>query len=204
MIRLYTGAFFILLAVFSAPAWSGQLHLFYMHGYKLDGGGGKEGEKAGYRKIISKFKDKGYLVVSEIRGDEGVNDYAEKVSKQVNKLIKSGVKPSDIIVSGYSKGAVISLISASIISNKDVRYVALAGCTDKFDVNYSKIQGKILSIYDIGDHKFGSCEDVLSNSDIVSFDEIKLNTGYGHKIFKWKKDKHIKKWMDPMVAWIEK
>ena len=203
MNRLYFSTLFIAMLMFSPLALSVQVHLFYMHGYKLDGGGGKEGEKKGYRKIIKKFKNKGYQVISEIRGNEGVEEYAEKVSNQVNDLIKSGVNPSDIVVSGFSKGAVISLISSTLIKNKDVRYVALAGCTDRFDVDYSKIQGRILSIYDLDDTKFGSCKDVLSNSDVVSFDEISLNTGRGHKVFKKKKDKWIRKWMEPMVTWIE-
>ncbi len=203
MKRLFFSHIFIAILIFSPLALAGQVHLFYMHGYRLDGGGGKEGEKIGYKKIINKFKNKGYQVVSEIRGNQSVDEYAEKVSTQVNDLIKSGVNPSDIVVSGFSKGAVISLVSATLIKNKDVRYVALAGCTDRFDVDYSKIQGRILSIYDLGDTKFGSCKDVLSNSDVVSFDEISLDTGRGHKIFKKKKDKWIKKWMKPMVSWIE-
>ncbi|MCP3850059.1 MAG: hypothetical protein GY694_07465 [Gammaproteobacteria bacterium] len=41
-----------------------------------------------------------------------------------------------------------------------------------------------MSIYDVGDNKFGSCRQNLSGIVGVKFEEIKLNTGHGHKIFK--------------------
>ncbi len=194
--------FAILILLFTYPAHANKIHLFYMHGSNLDGGGGKKGEKKGYHKIISKLKGNGFHVISEIRPRGTVDEYALKVANKVNGLIENGVKPTDIVVSGFSKGAVISLISAALIGNPDVKYVPLAGCTDMFDVEYERIKGNILSIYDVDDHKFGSCEDLIQNNNSVKLTEIKIDSGHGHKIFKRKKDKLIRVWMKPMIDWM--
>ncbi|MCP4266596.1 MAG: hypothetical protein GY777_13680, partial [Candidatus Brocadiaceae bacterium] len=73
---------------------------------------------------------------------------------------------------------------------------------DMFDVEYERIKGNILSIYDVDDHKFGSCEDLIQNNNSVKLTEIKIDSGHGHKIFKRKKDKLIRVWMKPMIDWM--
>ena len=61
--------------------------------------------------------------------------------------------------------------------------------------------GRILSIYDLEDEKFGSCAAILGGNKNVRFKEIELNTGKGHKLFRIPKEKFIEQWRDPLLEW---
>ena len=81
----------------------------------------------------------------------------------------------------------------------------LAGCSDdlnsKYGVDPTKAIGRILSIYDADDEKFGSCYGTINESDKVKFKEIELESGKGHKLFRIPKEKFIEQWRDPLVEW---
>jgi hypothetical protein len=119
--------------------------------------------------------------------------------------MEMGVPAKNITVSGFSKGSVIALAVSGAVQNPEVNYVLLAGCSDflndKYQVDASLASGRILSIYDKGDEKFGSCKSMIKKSDSVKFKEKKLNTGKGHKLFKIPKEKFIKEWRDPLLKW---
>ena len=182
------------------PDASGK-YIFYLHGSVEE----TEGSTEKYTSALNAIASSSAIVISEVRGDTDPATYAEKVKEQVNMLISKGVSPKNITISGYSKGAVIALASAGTIKNPEVNYVLLAGCSgelnSKYDVDPAKAIGRILSIYDADDDKFGSCYGTITASDKVTFEEIELTSGKGHKLFRIPKDKFIQQWRDPLVEW---
>ena len=81
--------------------------------------------------------------------------------------------------------------------------MALAGCSDYFEIEYDEIVGQVLSIYNTQDEKFGSCTGYIRSSQTVRFKEITLDSAKGHKLFRIGKDKFIKQWLKPMNKWVE-
>lgn len=177
--------------------------LFYLHGRIVEIKGIRPvSERFGayeYEKIIEALKDRGFFVISEARGrNTHAGQYAKKVVSQVNRLLQAGVPPSNITVVGASKGAFIAMIVSTMLQNKEVNFVFLAGCADsvrKFDLDF---YGNILSIYDEKDQLVGSCQGFFDNSTGINrHKEIKLKVGTGHGIIY----KPLKEWIDPVVQW---
>jgi hypothetical protein len=113
-------------------------------------------------------------------------------------LLEAGVPASNITVVGASKGAFISMMASTMLQNKEINFVFLAGCSDgirKFDLNF---YGNILSIYDEKDQLVGSCQNYFKQSlGINRQKEIVLKIGTGHGIVY----KPLKEWIDPVVQW---
>src|SRR5690606_37943326 len=62
-----------------------------------------------YKKIISKFENSGFKVISEKReGNVKSRKYAVKIVTQIDSLIKNGTEPKKITVVGTSKGGYIA------------------------------------------------------------------------------------------------
>lgn len=179
-----------------------EKYVFYLHGSAEE----SDGDSEKYQAAVDAISENVDNVISEIRGDTDPNSYAEKIKKQVNTLISKGVPAKNITVSGFSKGSIITLAAAGAINNPAVNYVLLAGCSDelneKYNVDTSKAAGRIYSIYDSGDEKFESCEGTIKPSATLKFEEIDLDSGKGHKVFRIPKDKFIEQWRDPMTDWI--
>lgn len=180
------------------PDSSGR-YIFYLHGSAEE----ENGSSGKYEAAVEAIAEYDATVVSEVRGDTAPNVYAANLASQVNALIDAGVPAGHITVSGYSKGSVIALAAAAAIANPEVNYVLLAGCSeylnDKYGVAAGKAVGRILSVYDSGDDKFGSCAGIVPGSALQ--DEVELDSGKGHKLFRIPKDKFIRQWRDPLVAW---
>ncbi len=179
-----------------------EKYVFYLHGSAEETDGDSEKYQAAVDAISSNVDN----VISEVRGDTDPNSYAEKIKQQVNTLISKGVPAKNITVSGFSKGSIITLAAAGSINNPEVNYVLLAGCSeelnDKYSVDAAKAVGHIYSIYDSGDEKFESCEETIKPSAKLKFEEIDLDSGKGHKVFRIPKEKFIEQWRDPMTDWI--
>lgn len=184
----------------SAPDSSAK-YIFYLHGSVEE----NEGSTYKYEAAVEAIAESDAEVISEIRDDTDPNDYAKKLKNQVDGLISKGVPAGNITVSGFSKGSIIALAAAGVIQNPGVNYVLLAGCSDylndKYSVDTEKAVGRILSIYDSEDEKFGSCSGMISGSDKLKFEEIELDSGKGHKLFRIPKEKFIEQWRDPLVDW---
>ena len=184
----------------SNPDASGK-YIFYLHGSVEE----DEGSTEKYEMALEAIAESSAIVISEVREDTNPDTYADKLKNQVNVLIRKGVPAKNITVSGFSKGSIITLVTAGVIQNSDVNYVLLAGCSgylnQKYGVDPKKAEGRILSIYDSGDEKFGSCSGVINNSDRVRFEEYELDSGKGHKLFRIPKEKFIEQWRDPLVGW---
>lgn len=176
-------------------------YIFYLHGSAEESGG----STVKYQEAVNAIATGSATVISEVRGDTDPNSYAERLGKQVNNLLSHGVPASNITISGFSKGAIITLAAAGVINRPDINYVFLAGCSeelnDKYDVDASQVVGRILSIYDSDDEKFGSCEGILKPSNKLIFEEIALDSGKGHKLFRIPKEKFIQLWRDPLLEW---
>ena len=182
------------------PDKSGR-YIFYLHGSVEE----SEGSTDKYDTAVDAIAGGSATVISEVRDDTDPNEYAKKLKGQVSSLISKGVPASNITVSGFSKGAIIALAASSVINNPDVNYVLLAGCSDdlneKYNVDPTKAVGRILAIYDSGDEKFGSCDGEVNASKKVTFEEVELDSGKGHKLFRIPKDKFIEQWCDPLLSW---
>lgn len=179
-----------------------EKYVFYLHGSAEEADGDSEKYQAAIDAISSNVDN----VISEVRSDTDPNSYAEKIKHQVNTLISKGVPAKNITVSGFSKGSIITLAAAGTINNPEVNYVLLAGCSedlnDKYSVDASKAVGRIYSIYDSGDEKFESCEETIKPSAKLKFEEIDLDSGKGHKVFRIPKEKFIEQWRDPLIEFI--
>ena len=181
-----------------------EKYVFYLHGSAEE----SDGDSEKYQAAVEAISDNVDNVISEVRGDTDPNSYAEKIKKQVNTLISKGVPAKNITISGFSKGSIIALAAAGTINNPNINYALLAGCSEdlneKYNVGSSKAAGKIYSIYDSDDEKFESCEETIKPSVKVKFDEIDLESGKGHKIFRIPKEKFISQWRDPLIEWINR
>lgn len=201
---------------FSLPSFAGDIlssvpsnpdkdskYIFYLHGSVEE----SEGHTDKYETAVEAISDSDAIIISEVRGPTDPGTYSDSITKQIDTLLTSGVPAENITISGFSKGAVITLAVASKVNNKSINYVLLAGCSanlnGKYGIDASKASGRILSIYDSDDSKFGSCDDVLKESDNLSFEEVGLNSGKGHKVFRIPKEKFIELWRDPLVDWAD-
>jgi hypothetical protein len=198
-VALMTGSFGI--------AHAADKHLFYVHGCCVKD---KDDPKVkAYEKIVQELRNSGFDVVFELRtadvGDSApqVNAYATKIADQVRAMIAKGTAPEDITVAGYSLGSMTTLVTSALIDNPKVNFVLLAGCPIKpaipVTIDYTKIKGRVLSITDTKDEKFGSCNGRLPEG--ITYKEIVLNSGEGHAVFRLTDEKNLKLWKEPLVAW---
>ncbi len=184
-----------------------RYYLFFMHGKIVEKKGLPASSKRygdyEYQDMLDIFASHGFNVISEARGSgTDVHDYAYEVAKQVEKLIDMGVPASHITVSGFSKGGRITMVVSSLLSDKNINYVVLAGCRLSNRYNYDlNPSGRVLSIYDSSDDTFGSCSEVFSEGkDNLFTNEIILDTGDGHGVFYTP----INEWVMPIMSWAKK
>ena len=191
----------LLMSGFACAAQASEKYLFYMHGCCIN----KLGSGA-YETIVKELKSDGFNVIFELRDDDSnaaLQAAVAKVAEQVKSLLAKGTAPEDITVSGYSLGSVITLLASIAIANPKVNYVLLAGCPGRgarsFDIDYAKVQGRVLSIVDIKDDRFGSCKQRLPVSVLQK--EVEIDSGYGHPVFRYTDEKNMKLWKEPLEAW---
>jgi hypothetical protein len=133
--------------------------------------------------------------------------FAQTVASQVRTLIGRGATAGRITVVGHSKGGLIALLAASMVSLKDVRYVILAGCGkrgSRFRRGYTQFldgrtigaAGDVLSLYDAADHTAGTCREIFDRADFTG-DEMILDTRRGHGLFYTPETV----WLEPVVRW---
>ena len=190
----------IMLSLLSGASHA-QKYFFYLHGKIVeDQGVGAVAPGYGayeYEHILQAFRKEQFTVMSEVRAkNTDPETYARKVVRQIDSLLKTGVKPNKITVLGASKGSVIAQYVSSILKNKDVNFVFMAGCSgDGGGVNFC---GNILSIYEKSDG-VGSCNDLKnkSSNSIPHYKEIELNTGLRHGFLY----KPLPEWVAPSVQW---
>ena len=179
-------------------------YLFWMHGVGLEERGPDHIRVKNYERIIEVLASNGFFVITEHRDAVVIESYAKMVAEQVRELLKKGVLPQNITVSGYSKGSLIAAATAVELGNPKINFALVSGCTDRYNLNYSNIKGRILSIYDKGDEGWFSCADRINANDPgVVFKELEILMGKGHKGFRIPKSKFMNKWQAPLFAWVK-
>jgi len=204
-VTLFSGLLFA--AGFSHTASAAEKYLIYMQGCCIKQTNGAIAKD--YKTIAQKLQDSGFNVFFELRtsdatdSDAQVQAYAAKVAEHVQALLAKGVAPEDITVSGFSLGSVTTLVASGLIGNPKVNYVLLAGCpgnsTIPVSIDFTKVSGRVLSIVDSKDDKFGSCVGKLPNA--ATFKEVTLDSGEGHKVFRLTDETNLKLWKEPLESW---
>lgn len=203
--RMHVLAVLALISGFTSSTLAAEKHLFYINGCCVHGPSDDKADA--YEKIANNLRESGLNVVFEMRYDdsnERIQQDVEKVTGQVKALLANGTAPEDITVSGYSLGSAMTLFAAIAIANPKVNYVLLAGCPGPnarhFDIDYARVEGRVLAITETNDDRFGSCAGKFSPA--VTFKEVTLDSGEGHKLFRIARDSQIRLWKEPLQAWV--
>ncbi|WP_083189993.1 hypothetical protein [Chryseobacterium artocarpi] len=210
----FKNIYIIILTVFSFITYGQKSELkqkqyiFFLHNKFLEGHSGDEAHpKYGiveYEKMLHELKDSSNIVLFEKRKpntDPAV--YALKIKKQIDQLIKKGIKAENIAVVGTSQGGYIAQYISYYAKNPELKFVFIgASFKDdslEKDENF-RLYGKILSITEKSDdgHVPLSKEERFIRSDIKSFKEIELNTGLNHGFL----FKALDAWIIPTKEWI--
>jgi len=158
--------------------------------------------KAEYNEIVASYKKDNFVVFSEKRKkNTNAARYAEKVVKQINKLIKKGISPNKITVIGTSKGGYIAQYVSTYLANPDVNFVFI-GCfrdSDIQEIPDINFCGNILTIYEKSDI-YGvdaSKRKETSKLKINHFKQVELNTNLKHGFLY----KALDEWIVPSKKW---
>jgi hypothetical protein len=183
-----------------------QRYLFFLHNKFIEENdlnvAHPEYGKAEYNEILTSFRKDNFIVYSEIRKkNTNAYDYAEKIAKQINKLLKKGVPPNKITVIGTSKGGYIAQYVSTFVANPDMNFVFIGSFMDTDieqipDINYC---GNILTIYEKSDIYGVSAikRKETSTLKINHFKEVELNTNLKHGFLY----KALDLWIVPCKKW---
>ncbi|HLL77444.1 MAG TPA: hypothetical protein VK421_19470 [Pyrinomonadaceae bacterium] len=186
-------------------------YLFYLHGRIIEVQGVRpRHERHGfyeYEEILRTLAARGFHVISEPRpADTEHVEYARKVVGQINRLLAAGVPARDVTVVGASKGGAIAVFTSTLLKNRDVNFVVLAGCGASGPYRQHKVDlhGRVLSIYDTADEFGGpegggvSCAKYYKQSTgLKESRELAIKLGVGHGLLY----KPFREWVDPAVEW---
>ncbi|MDN5201976.1 hypothetical protein QQ008_11395 [Fulvivirgaceae bacterium BMA10] len=184
-----------------------EKYIFYLHGGIVqDQGANAVSPYYGayeYYHILDTLSNHGFNIISEVRPkDTKEEQYARKVSEQIDTLLNYEVPSDNITVVGASLGAYITIEIAAIRKSDKLRYAILGLCSeyalDYFSKYKNHLCGDFLSIYEKTDQK-GSCMDILIQHPCKSgIKEIRLNMGTGHGFLY----KPYPEWVHPLIDWI--
>ena len=142
-------------------------------------------------------------MICEIRG-KGIDDsvYVNKISNQVDSLLKTGVNTKKILIVGASSGRSIVLGLSSKLKMETMKYVIMGGCRPETYKDYlnTELYGQFLSVIEATD-PHGTCYMIFDKRNHVKdYQEITLHTGLSHGfIYKGRKE-----WIEPIVHWFER
>ena len=202
---LILGIFFSLLISCNTSIQSKKKYIYYLHGRIIEIQGkdaiSEQYGKYEFDSIVTALSDKDHIVIAKVR-TENVDyiDYANKISKEIDSLVKIGIEPVNITIIGASKGAII----ASHISDRNlnpINYVLLAGNNVYQEKNnHWKFHGQVLCFYDLSDTIAGGNYDYWKNRENFTnkFEQIELKTHLGHGFLY----KPLKEWIEPTRKWI--
>jgi len=186
----------------ASPDPSGR-YVFYLHGGVVTGSDGrpftKEFGPYEYRAILKRFSDDGFVVISEIRPDDGdPGRYAGKVASWISQLRKSGVSSSRISVVGASMGGVIAAHVSALLDDPGISYVILAGLYDDEPERSLVLHGRLLSIHDEADTHRIVPGAYFHRSALAQSRSIVTKTGLGHGLIYTVQSA----WYDATLNWI--
>lgn len=181
-------------------------YLFYIHGAIIEDQGiyavSPEFGPYEYTEILEYLANAGFNVIGEIRGPTPDPDlYSDKIIESIQQLKNHGVKSRNITIMGFSKGAGLTIHTASKLQDQEINYILIAICdklTDQDPILY--LSGRVLSIYESSDPLGTSCQNLVNRSPAVtSFHEIELTTGKKHGAF-YTADSL---WLDQVIIWLD-
>lgn len=184
----------------------GKRYLFYLHGLIIEEAGVRpQSEEHGYYEyqlILEELARQGFVVISEARPKgTRIEPYAENIASQVKRLLANGVPPGNISVVGASKGGVIGAYVSTMLREKGINYVFLAGLFEKCLVDENlKLYGKVLSIHDRSDKLSITPALYFQRSEgLGEFKEIVLGLDVGHGLIY----RPYRQWLDPLLEWVK-
>ncbi|WP_427873143.1 alpha/beta hydrolase [Flavobacterium sp. MMS24-S5] len=211
MKRIFQSLIFAFSILFSISGFSqtkneDQRYIFFFHNKFVEENDlnavHPEYGRAEYNEILESFRKDNFIVFSEKRKkNTNSAEYAEKIAKQIKKLIKKGVPPNHITVIGTSQGGYIAQYVSTYLSNPDVNFVFI-GCFRDVDIQEIpdiNFCGNILTIYEKSDIYGVSAikRKETSKCKIDHFKEIELNTGLKHGFLY----KAADNWIAPSKKW---
>lgn len=211
MKRIFQSLIFAFSILFSISGFSqtkneDQRYIFFFHNKFVEENDlnavHPEYGRAEYNEILESFRKDNFIVFSEKRKkNTNSAEYAEKIAKQIKKLIKKGVPPNHITVIGTSQGGYIAQYVSTYLSNPDVNFVFI-GCFRDIDIQEIpdiNFCGNILTIYEKSDIYGVSAikRKETSKCKIDHFKEIELNTGLKHGFL----FKAADNWIAPSKKW---
>lgn len=182
-------------------------YIYYLHGRIIEIQGknavSEEFGKYEFDEIVNALRVPNSEVIAEVR-TENVDylNYANKVSKQIDSLIKKGTAARNITVVGASKGAIIAS-NISHINHNPINYVLLAGNNDYQEQhNEWKFHGQVLCFYDDSDNIAGKNYNFWKSREnfTTKFEQIKVDKNLGHGFLY----KPHKEWIVPTKKWVLK
>lgn len=182
-------------------------YLFYLHGLIVEEAGIRpRSEEHGYYEyqlILEALAREGFVVISEARskGTE-IKAYADTLAAQIKALLAKKVPPGNITVVGASKGGIISAYVSTMLREKGINFVILAGLFEKCLVDESlKVYGNVLSIHDRSDKQSMTPSLYFQRSEgNGKFKAIILSLDIGHGLIY----RPYREWLDPLVEWVSK
>jgi dienelactone hydrolase len=181
-------------------------YLFYMHGRIVELRGrnaaSKEHGRYQYDDIVKALADRGFVVISEVRPANTTVEYGRKVAGRVRALMAAGVAPSNIAVTGFSKGGFLTIVTAAVLGEPKVNFVIMAGCGigpyEQILREFApQMKGRVLSLYDRADREAASCREAFRRAPGLEHKEVELVTGVGHGLFYAPR----REWLDPVSDW---
>lgn len=154
-----------------------------------------------YNAILDSLRKAGFNVHSEVRAaNTDISDYARKIKTEIETLISTSVKASDITVIGASKGAMIAMSVSFFCKNENLNFVFMGACNGNIRREFPEMEfyGNVLSIYEKSDTIGGSCESLKNESKhLRHYKEVELKTGRKHGFIY----KPLAEWLTPTVLW---
>ena len=181
-------------------------YLFYLHGLIVEEAGIRpKSEEHGYYEyelILEALAREGFIVISEARkkGTQ-IKLYAVNIASQIRKLLVNGISPRNISIVGASRGGIIGAYISTILQEKEINYVFLAGLFEKYlEDEHLKLYGNVLSIHDRYD-KFSITPALYfqRSKGLGMFKEIILSLDIGHGLVY----KPYREWIDLIPGWVK-
>jgi hypothetical protein len=183
-----------------------EKYLFYLHGAIVQDMGihavSKDFGPYKYLDIVDTLKSRGFIVISEARPkDTRAEDYAQKITSQIDSLIAAKIPFENILLVGASAGAGIVMEIALRKKESKLHYVIMGLCwpDTKEQFEGKALCGNFLSIYEKSD-PHGSCKGVFEGKSCPVFKEIQLNMGNSHGFIY----QPFREWIDPIIGWFDK
>jgi len=180
-------------------------YVFYSHGKIVEGTNARPIHSRWgvyeYPKVKQAMVDDSYHLIAYHRpANTDAKLFAQKLVKDIHKLINAGVSEENISLVGFSRGGEITMLVSNLLKSRKIKTILLASCSKHLRGNKDyKLYGQIYSIYEVSD-VVGSCQFLVDdNSTVDVFKEIAINTGEEHGAFY----RPASEWIIPLKIWLK-